>query len=77
MRSRGGSGVMAGGEGMTPNLATDQPRHAELVSASIVPHARVLRNETASPACPSRASAQTDGWTLKRVQGDVELVVVG
>ena len=77
MRSRGGSGVMAGGEGMTPNLATDQPRHAELVSASIAPHAQVLRNEAASPACPSRASAQTDGWTLKRVQGDDDFEVIG
>ena len=77
MRLRSGSGAMAVAKGMTPSLATDQPRHAELVSASIVPHARVLRNETASPACPSRASAQTDGWTLKRVQGDDEFEVAG
>ena len=77
MLSRNGSGVMVGGEGMTPNLATDQPRHAELVSASIVPHARVLRNEAASPACAFKASAQTDGWTRKQVKGDDELVVIG
>ena len=77
MRLRSGSGAMAGAEGMTPNLATNQPRHAELVSASIVPHARVLRNDAASPVRPSKASAQTDGWTLKQVQGDDELVVVG
>ena len=77
MRLRSGSGVMAGAEGMTPNLATNQPRHAELVSASIVPHARVLRNETASPACPPKASARTEGWTLKRVQGDDDFEVIG
>ena len=68
---------MAGGEWMTPNLATDQLRHAELVSASIVPHVQVLRNEAASPVCPSRASAQTEGWTLKQVQGDDDFEVVG
>ena len=67
---------MVGGEGMIPNVATDQPRHAELVSASIVPHVQVLRNEAASPVCPSRASAQAEGWTLKQVQGDGESKVV-
>ena len=51
-------------------------RHAELVSASIVPHVEVLQNLTATAACSFNASAQSNGWTLKQVQGDDDFEVV-
>ena len=55
----------------------NQPGHAELVSAFIVPRVRVLRGHAASAVCAFEAPGQTDGWTLKQVQGDGELGVVG
>ncbi len=66
MRSPGGSGAMGGGEIHPIN----QPSHAELVSASIVPPAQVLQNHAAGAVCAFDASAKADGWTLKQVQGD-------
>ena len=47
-------------------------RHAELVSASIAPHAQVLPDGS-DLAAPYRDFAPTEHgerWTLKRVQGD-------
>jgi hypothetical protein len=65
---------MVGGEGMS---LIQNHRHAELVSASIAPHAQTLQAEAAGAVCASNASARTDGWTLKRVQGDDDFEAVG
>ena len=73
MRSRKGNGAMAGAN-IHP---ISQLRHAELVSASIVPHAQVLRNHPAVEVCAFEAPVQTDGWTLKQVQGDGNFEVFG
>ena len=74
MRLRNGSGVMAGVDLMRFAPPT---RHAELVSASIAPHAQVLRGRAAGAVCALDTSAQTEGWTLKQVQGDDDFRVFG
>ena len=48
-----------------------QPRHAELVSASIGPHGRSAAGKGETIATlPHRASVKAATWTLKQVQGD-------
>ena len=66
MRSRKGSAAMAGVE-LHP---TPQPRHPELVSASIVPPIPVLEGQTESAFCSLNPWARAERWTLKQVQGD-------
>lgn len=76
-RSRGGSGVLAGGEGEGVMRPTISRRHAELVPASIAPRAQVSEFEAASAVCLLNASVQTEGSILKRVQDDGVLEVFG
>ena len=70
MRLHSGSGAMAGGEGMQFAHPTTQHRHAELVSASIVPLTPTLECHSGSAVCSFDPSAQIEGWTLKKVQCD-------
>jgi hypothetical protein len=48
-----------------------QTRHAELVSASIVPHRRLagIKDQPGSRVFP-QAMGHVEKWTLKQVQGD-------
>jgi len=73
----GGSGVLAGDERVRTTNSAIKSRHAELVSASIVPFSQVSKIEAASAVGPSKASAQTDGWMLNQVQNDGVYEVVG
>ena len=73
MRSRKGSVAMAGGEAMP---FANSHRHAELVSASIAPLTSMLKPQAAPAVCSLDPSAQSDGWTLKQVQGGDDLEVV-
>ena len=68
------SGAMAGAEAMP---FANRPRHAELVSASIVQLTLTLGLQADHAVCSFDASAQTEGWTLKQVQGDDDFEVVG
>ena len=74
MRLRSGSAAMEGVEAMrSPN----NPRHAELVSASIVPPTQMSGFQADSAVCSFDLSAQTEGWILKQVQDDGDFEVFG
>ena len=64
-------------EGVEAMRSPNNPRHAELVSASIAPLTSMLKQHAAPALCSFDPSAQTGGWTLKQVQGDVDNGVVG
>ena len=65
---------MADGEAMR---SPKNPRHAELVSVFIARLTPKLKQHPAPAVCSFDASAQTEGWTLKQVQGDDGIRDVG